>query len=327
MPKRYSLKPKLALYWAASCGGCDEALVDLNEELLAVTQAFEIVFWPCAMDFKYEDLSAYADQEIFISLINGAVRNSEQEEIVNLLRKKSQVVVALGACACGGGIPALANLKTREAILERVYKDADQKDNPEPIIPGNHPENSGDLPRLLDFYPTVFKLADKIAVDYYLPGCPPTHNLISQALRALMTDPLPAGGGTLAPESSQCKTCRLNASKPDRIVLPELKRVHTLAVDPQLCFLAQGILCMGPATRDGCLHPCIEGQMPCTGCLGPLTDLDQGAKMIASLGGLHGSAIAAQTLTITDPAGSFYRYSLAASLLGSQREKDKNHEP
>jgi F420-non-reducing hydrogenase small subunit len=72
-------KPKVAFYWCASCGGCEEAVVDLAEAILDVVQAVEIVLWPVALDFKLEDVRAYRPGEIAVSFINGSVRNSEHE--------------------------------------------------------------------------------------------------------------------------------------------------------------------------------------------------------------------------------------------------------
>ena len=115
------MKPKVAFYWCASCGGCEEAVVDLAEDVLAVVEAVDIAFWPVALDFKREDVEALADGELAASFINGAIRTSEQQEMAELLRRKSGAVVAFGSCAWLGGIPGLANLYSREEILERVY--------------------------------------------------------------------------------------------------------------------------------------------------------------------------------------------------------------
>ena len=114
-------KPKVAFYWNASCGGCEEAVVDLAEDILTVTDAVDIVFWPVALDFKKKDVKALQDNEIAVSFINGAIRTSEQEEMVNLLRKKSGLVVAFGSCAHIGGIPGLANFSDREEVFDYVY--------------------------------------------------------------------------------------------------------------------------------------------------------------------------------------------------------------
>src|SRR5512138_1454446 len=97
-------KPKVAFYWCASCGGCEESVVDLAEGILDVVAAVDIVLWPVAMDFKRADVEAMADGSILASFINGAVRTTEQAEMARLLRRKSQLVVAYGACAQLGGI-------------------------------------------------------------------------------------------------------------------------------------------------------------------------------------------------------------------------------
>ena len=117
-------KPKVAFYWCASCGGCEEAIVDLAEGVLKVVEAVDIVFWPVALDFKRSDVEAMADGEIAVAFINGAIRTNEQEAMAKLLRKKAGVVIAYGACAYEGGIPGLANLTDKESILQYVYHDS-----------------------------------------------------------------------------------------------------------------------------------------------------------------------------------------------------------
>jgi len=117
-------KPKVAFYWCASCGGCEETVVDLAEDILGVVEKVDIVLWPVAMDFKYADLAAIPDGGIFATLLNGAIRSSEQEEMALLLRRKSRYLIAYGSCACLGGIPGLANQFGREEILKFNYEDA-----------------------------------------------------------------------------------------------------------------------------------------------------------------------------------------------------------
>ena len=133
-------KPKFAMYWAASCGGCEIAVLNIHEGILDVDANFEVVFWPVAMDAKYKDVEAMDDGSITpdkyldITLFNGAIRNSEGEEIAHLLRRKSQVLVAFGSCACEGCIPGLANLYSRQAILDTAFS-TPTTDNPEAIRP------------------------------------------------------------------------------------------------------------------------------------------------------------------------------------------------
>ena len=128
-------KPKVAFYWCASCGGCEESVVDLAEIILDVVAAVDIVMWPVAMDFKKKDVEAMADGSILVSMVNGAIRTSEQEEMAKLMRKKSKLVIAYGSCAHMGGIPGLANQFQREEILQYVYEESPSTVNKEKTRP------------------------------------------------------------------------------------------------------------------------------------------------------------------------------------------------
>ncbi|MEM3929268.1 MAG: oxidoreductase, partial [Candidatus Korarchaeum sp.] len=123
-------KAKIAFYWCASCGGCEEAQVDLAEKIFDLVEAADIVLWPVAMDFKKEDVEKIPDGSVDVAIINGGIRVSEHEEMVELLRRKAKLVVAYGSCAHMGGIPALANAYTEESILKYVYEEAPTAANP-----------------------------------------------------------------------------------------------------------------------------------------------------------------------------------------------------
>jgi F420-non-reducing hydrogenase small subunit len=72
-------KAKFAMYWAASCGGCDIAVLNIDEKILGVAEIADIVFWPIAVDTKLKDVEAMPDGYITATLYNGAIRNSENE--------------------------------------------------------------------------------------------------------------------------------------------------------------------------------------------------------------------------------------------------------
>lgn len=95
-------KLKLAVYWGSACGGCCVSILDTHEKLLDIVAAAEIVFWPIAFDFKYKDVEAFPDESIDITLFNGAVRNTENKHMAELLRRKSKTLVAYGSCAYMG---------------------------------------------------------------------------------------------------------------------------------------------------------------------------------------------------------------------------------
>jgi F420-non-reducing hydrogenase small subunit len=315
-----SERPKIAFYWCASCGGCEESVVDLAEDILGVLDAVDIVFWPVAMDFKKSDVESMEDGSILVTLINGAVRTSEQEEMARLLRRKSRIVIAYGSCAHLGGIPSLANQFGRDEILDFVYRDAPTVVNPDDIRPLTACAENGRTVTLPQFRNLVRTLDQVIDVDYYLPGCAPAPALLKAALQTLLEGNAPEKGSVLAPDTALCDACPRRETKPENIEYTRFKRPHTTAVDPELCFLAQEIFCMGPATRGGCGAGCINGNMPCTGCYGPASRVrDQGGKILSSVcsavGGLEAADIDAVLDGIPDPLGTFYRYGLAGSLL------------
>ncbi|HPC61920.1 MAG TPA: oxidoreductase [Verrucomicrobiota bacterium] len=313
-------KPKIGFYWCASCGGCEEAVVDFAEDILGVVEAVDIVFWPCAMDFKKADVEAMPDQSILATLVNGAIRSSEQEEMAHLLRRKSQYLIAYGACAQLGGIPGLANQFSREHLLRFVFEEAPSVVNPNKVRPALDAEVKGHHLTLPELRHVVRTLDQVVAVDFYIPGCPPTPKITQAALKALLGGNLPPRGTVLAPDIALCEQCPRKATKPADLSFAEFRRTHVTHSDPEECFLAQGIVCMGPATRGGCEAACTCGNMPCTGCFGPTSRVrDQGAKILSSLcanlAPKQGKEIAEVLAGIPDPVGTFYRYGLPKSLL------------
>ena len=319
-------KPKIAFYWCASCGGCEEAVVDLAEAVLDVVAAVEIVFWPVAMDFKVKDVESMPDGSIQISFVNGAIRTTDQEKMARLLRSKSTLVVALGSCSQLGGIPGLANLFGRDSILKAVYLESPSTANAENVFPVTNCQDDGHALELPDLHDSVRTLDQVVAVDYYVAGCPPTPRILRTALQTLLGSPLPPKGTVLAPDHSLCDECPRKDTKPERLFVFEFKRPQQILIDEQKCLLAQGLLCLGPATRAGCEAPCIRGNMPCSGCGGPTSRVkDQGAKALSFVAALLESKdrdeIDRVLSTIPDPVGTFYRYSLPASLLRRKRSE------
>ncbi|MCD6310021.1 MAG: oxidoreductase [Candidatus Eremiobacteraeota bacterium] len=310
-------KLKFAFYWAASCGGCEVAVLDIDAKLLDVVKVADIVFWPCAMDFKYKDVEAMEDDYIDVCFYNGAVRNSEQEYLAHLLRRKSRVMVAFGSCACFGGIPGLANLFTKDEIMSRQYLETPTTVNPDRILPQpsyQAPEGELTIPV---FYDEVKALGQVVPVDYYIPGCPPPPDLIVAAVEAIATGNLPPAPAVIAGNKTVCDECpREKAEK----IVAEFKRVHEVIPDEKTCLLEQGIICCGPGTRSGCGAQCLQVNMPCRGCFGPPEHVtDQGAKLLSAITSIMDADDPEQveiiTESIPDPAGTFYRFALPVSLL------------
>ena len=331
-------KFKLAIYWAAACGGCDVSLLDTNERVLTIGDMADIVMWPIAADGKEKDIEAMEDGEILVSIISGAVRNSENEHMVKLLRKKSKVVVAYGTCACFGGSPALANLVPGEGkeILEYVYTKTPTSANFQadyhkdaPVVPQTSykaPEGELTLPV---FYDTVKTLDQTVDVDYYIPGCPPLQESISQLLKAVADFayngvPLPPKGTEVGiTTKTLCEEC---PRKKENLRISHIYEPHEIDVKPDVCLMDQGILCLGPATVGGCGARCTKVGQPCRGCYGPTSDVQEhGASVFTAIAsmfpireddGIIGEDEIVKIMSeVKDPLGYFYAFTLGKSLI------------
>ena len=312
------MKLKVGIYWGAACGGCDVAILDTHEKILEIADKMEIHLWPIAMDFKYDDIRKMEDGYLDAAIYSGAVRNSENEEIAKLLRKKSKVMIALGACAHIWGIPGLANFYTKEEILKRVYLESESTENKEGVIPlETWKVDEGEL-ELPTFYNTVKTLDQVVDVEYYIPGCPPVPLQIYSALSLIWDGMLPPVGSVIgAGERTLCDDC---PRERDEKTITEIKRIQQVIPDPKKCFLEQGLICMGPVTRAGCGSRCIKSGVPCRGCYGQLDEVpDLGIKMLSALASVlepkEEKEIDMLLDTIVDPLRTFHRFSMPASIL------------
>jgi len=285
----------VATTWLQSCSGCHIALLDLHEELLDVLSAIDIQYSPIV------DVKEVPNTDV--GIVEGSVGNQDNTEMLLKFRARSKTLVAFGTCACFGGIPGLRNLFTREELLRRGYIET------ESTVDGRVPAGP-ELPALEQY---VRPLNQLVQVDYYIPGCPPLPSTIKNTLVALVT-----GGKPEVKKRNLCEECDRTKKKllvasrdfvTDAVVSP-----HELDnIDRSLCFLEQGVLCMGPATCEGCGARCLAGNMPCRGCMGPPPHaLEQGAKSINAL-----SAIlpAGGLMFNEDVVGVGYRYSLPVSIV------------
>jgi len=315
---------KVALYWAASCGGCEIATLAIGDKILKLAEAADIVFWPVAVDAKYADVENMADQSIDACLFNGAIRNSENEHMAKLLRQKSKIMIAYGSCATEGCIPGLANFYNLKMMVDTAFIDTVSSDNQDKIIPQTSvkvPEGELELPVLWE---TVKTLAQTVDVDYFVPGCPPEERTTWLALEALLSGKLPPKGTVIAhPANAVCNDCpRVKHEKK----IKAFHRPYEIIPEPDKCLLEQGLLCYGVATRGGCGAPCPQANMPCTGCYGPVEGVrDQGAHFLTALASVidanNPDEIEKILDGIVDPAGTFYRYSLADSMINRARIK------
>jgi len=319
-------KPKFAMYWADSCGGCEIAVLNIHEKILDVDANFEVVFWPVAMDAKYKDVEAMPDASILLTLFNGAIHSAEHEHIAHLLRKKSKLLVAFGSCACEGCIPALINLSSKTEFFDTVFSTI-STDNPNNIRPQTSVTMPEGVITIPEMYSVVRTLDQVVPVDYFMPGCPPESHqiaavidLVIQVLQGKAELP-PPGSVIGAGGSTVCDDCprKRNVKK-----IKKFDRIQFIVPDPELCLLEQGILCSGPATRNGCEAKCPSAGSPCIGCYGPAEGVvDYGARLMSAVASLIDSNNPDEIDQILDgmpdPAGQLYRFNMAGSLLRASK--------
>ena len=167
-----------------------------------------------------------------------------------------------------------------------------------------------------------------VKVDYSVPGCPPETERIAEVLTTVTAAldglvPLPPPGSVLgAGTSTVCDECKRERGVKH---ITEFRRIQTLAeVDPTLCLLEQGLLCCGPAARDGCGAKCPAAGAPCIGCYGATDGVrDFGARLLSAYASVVEASepedIERVLAGLPDTVGQFYRFSLAASLLHGGR--------
>jgi F420-non-reducing hydrogenase small subunit len=160
-----------------------------------------------------------------------------------------------------------------------------------------------------------------VDVEYFVPGCPPPVPLILKVVDALATNSLPPPGAVIASDKTLCDECE---RKKEEKKITKIYRPHEIVPDPERCLLEQGIICCGPATRGGCGALCINANMPCRGCFGPPAGvLDQGAKLLSAIASIYQAdgeeEISRMLEEMVDPAGTFYRFGMANSMLKRKR--------
>ena len=325
-------RPKLAVYWAAACGGCEVSLLNLHDRLLQLADHFDLVYCPCLIDTKTDSIRNLPDQTIDVTLFNGAIRSSENEEMAHLLRRLSRVLVAFGSCAHEGCVPGLSNLHSRAEHFRDIFLANPTLDNPGGLIPATASAPPWGELELPVFHDAVKTLSQAVPVDLVIPGCPPESHRIAELLELLAGSAaeLPAGAVTGSGESTVCNEC---PRQRDGRKLAGFKRLHEVIPDPAWCLLEQGIVCRGVVTREGCGALCPQVNMPCSGCYGAPDGMeDQGAGLVSALSGLLADPATADTpateqtdqyrlamSAVPDLAGTAYMYSLAASLLKGRR--------
>lgn len=218
-----SAKPKLAVWKFSSCDGCQLSLLDCEDELLALAGAVEIAYFP-------EATSRVVDGPYDLSLVEGSIATPHDRERIQEVRRQSRALVTIGACATAGGIQALRNFRDVDEFVKVVYA----------------------RPEYIDTLATSTPIAEHVAVDFELRGCPIDKGQLLEVINAFLN-----GRAPRVADHSVCEEC---------------KRRGRVCV-----MVAHGTPCLGPVTQAGCGALCPGVQRGCYGCFGPKENPNTGS--------------------------------------------------
>jgi coenzyme F420-reducing hydrogenase gamma subunit len=209
-------KPKLAVWKFSSCDGCQLSLLDCEDELLAIAEGIEIAYFP-------EATSAEVEGPYDVSLVEGSVTTPHDVERIHEIRAQSGLLVTIGACATAGGIQALRNFANVREWIPLVYAS----------------------PEFISTLDTSTPIADHVAVDLELRGCPISKAQLVETVSALLN-----ARGPRIPTTSVCIECKARGTP--------------------CVMVAEGTPCLGPVTQAGCGAICPAYGRGCYGCFGPM---------------------------------------------------------
>ncbi|MEQ9640565.1 MAG: oxidoreductase [Alphaproteobacteria bacterium] len=208
-------KPRLAVWKFASCDGCQLSLLDCEDELLAVAGAVDIAYFQ-------EATRGRVAGRYDLSLVEGSITTAHDAERIRDVRRRSRTLVTIGACATAGGIQGLRNFADVDAYASIVYA----------------------RPDYIATLATSTPIAEHVAVDFELRGCPISTRQLVEVISAYL-----AGRRPVTPAHSTCMECKLRGN---------------------VCVMvAHGTPCLGPVTHAGCGAICPSFDRGCYGCYGP----------------------------------------------------------
>ena len=179
-------KKKLAIFDLTDCEGCELQIINLKEKLLVLEKDLEIAAWRLIEN-------DHSHGPFDISIIEGNPVKHDEELSLKKIRDVSKIVIALGSCACTGGIPSMINEKERDKIATKIY-------------------GKNYKPKAISAKP----INEIIKVDYYIPGCPADKNQIEKFLINILNGKNPTPRPY--PVCLECKLrenkCLLHAGEP-----------------------------------------------------------------------------------------------------------------
>ena len=256
------MKKTLAFLVLAGCGGCEYATYQAIAERPELLEMYEIVYWPMIKE------RTEFPEEVDVTLVEGLVETKKQYEMLVEARRRSKILISLGMCSSFSGVPGLVYAYGHRKAIKEIY--------------GREPEEMGTE----DIRPVLPKsVPEVIPVDYIISHCPPIPEHIYATLKDIYEGRRPRLA--LKTVCSECPR-KMKPVSLDKFKKPPKK------IDPDVCFLSQGILCLGPVTASGCGARCPRAGVPCYGCAGPTRDIlihdkeDIPIKLAREIAGLAG---------------------------------------
>lgn len=170
-------KIRFATVWLAGCSGCHMSFLDLDEFLFDVAEKVDVVYSPVGSDIKEYP------ENVDVCLVEGAVANEENLELIHVVRQRTKFVISFGDCAVTANVPAMRNMlgSSSETVLKRSYLELGD-------VTPQMPKDEGIVPPLLD---QVRPLHEIVKIDMYIPGCPPSAQRIKDAIAPLLNGEKP----------------------------------------------------------------------------------------------------------------------------------------
>ena len=219
-------RPKVAFFDFTSCEGCQLSKLNLEDDLLGILGLVEIVNFREAISDRREDYE--------IAFVEGSISTPHCVERIHHIRRQAKVLVALGACAHIGGVNAIRNRMSIDAVKEEVYG----KDKY--LFPSIPAQAVGDV----------------VKVDHVVPGCPMDNRELKRVLSAILT-----GKRYTLPDYAVCVECKARENEC-------FYETNGAAERPP------GVACLGIVTRAGCDAACPSNGNYCIGCRGLVSDLN-----------------------------------------------------
>jgi F420-non-reducing hydrogenase small subunit len=289
------MKTTISTEWLSGCSGCHVAVADLHEKLLNLVDEVEFVRIPVLMDEK-----GYPKADI--GIIEGAIRSTHDREAARKMRESVKTLIAFGTCAAYGGPSGLGWLYSGSSVLDKTFGAGPTN------VPGEMPDDKA--PALEQ---SVVPIDEAVAVDFYLPGCPPHPYWIAAAITSLLH---PDREKVI--QKTVCSKCERTMKKQQGMTL---RRGQTTAPDKNLCFLSQGVVCLGSVTMERCLAQCPNSGIACAGCAGPSNEIitephldirTMVAKRMSMLTGIDYTEVKSY---IESSARTFYGYAMASPVI------------